>query len=113
MSLYNPPILTVDPRAFVGRARDDSVELLFDPCFQKNGDHGFCELTVNFLHRVFRFRTVLGQRRPLAPNLVAGKATSALEECQQVGVKLVFVRVGETVGATRVDLQGGIPDQPC
>jgi hypothetical protein len=36
----------------------------------------------------------------------AGKATSGLEECQQVGVELVFVRVRETVGCARGDQSG-------
>jgi hypothetical protein len=34
----------------------------------------------------------------------AGKVTSGLKECQQVGVELVFVRFGEAVGCPRVDL---------
>jgi hypothetical protein len=33
-----------------------------------------------------------------------GKATSGLEECQQIDVELVFVRVRETVGRARVNL---------
>ena len=40
-----------------------------------------------------------------------GEATSGLQECQQVGIELVFVRVGETVWATWVDLQGRVLDQ--
>ena len=34
----------------------------------------------------------------------AGKATSGLKECQQVGVELFFVRVREAVRRARVDL---------
>jgi hypothetical protein len=34
----------------------------------------------------------------------AGKATSGLKECQQVGIELVFVRVREAVGCARIDL---------
>ncbi len=41
----------------------------------------------------------------------AGKATSGLKECQQVGVELVFVRVREAVGRARVDLQGRVLDE--
>jgi len=35
----------------------------------------------------------------------AGTAASGLQECQQVGIELILVRVGETVGAARVDLK--------
>ena len=41
----------------------------------------------------------------------AGKATSGFKECQQVSVKLVLVRIRETVGAARIDLQGRVLDQ--
>ena len=41
----------------------------------------------------------------------AGKATSGLKECQQVGVELVFVSIGEAVGRACVDLQGRILNQ--
>jgi hypothetical protein len=41
----------------------------------------------------------------------AGKATSGRQECQQVGVELVFVRVREAVGCARVDLEGRVLDQ--
>jgi len=34
----------------------------------------------------------------------ADKATSDLEECQQIGVELVFMRVREAMGCARVDL---------
>ena len=34
----------------------------------------------------------------------AGKATSGFEECQQVGIELVLVRVCEAVGCARVYL---------
>lgn len=41
----------------------------------------------------------------------ADKATSGLDECQQVCVELVFVRVYETVRSACIDLQGCILDQ--
>jgi hypothetical protein len=39
--------------------------------------------------------------------------TSGRDEFQQVGVEPFFVRVGETVRAARVDLQGRILEQLC
>jgi len=42
---------------------------------------------------------VTGRHQPSG----AGKATSGLKECQQVDVEVVFVRVREAVGCTRVD----------
>jgi hypothetical protein len=41
----------------------------------------------------------------------AGTATLGLEECQQVGVELVLVRVGRAVGCPWIDLQGRILDE--
>src|SRR5450759_2729534 len=38
-------------------------------------------------------------------------APSGPEKGEQVGIELVFVRVGETVRATRVDLQGRVLDE--
>src|SRR5450759_1825953 len=40
-----------------------------------------------------------------------GKASSGLEECQQIGVELVPVRVREAVRCARVDLEGRVLDQ--
>src|SRR5450759_4756765 len=40
-----------------------------------------------------------------------GKASSGLEECQQIGVELVLVRVREAMGCARVDLQGRVLPQ--
>ena len=42
--------------------------------------------------------------RGTVTNTGAGKATSGLKECQQVGVKLVFMRIRETVGRAGIDL---------
>ena len=42
---------------------------------------------------------------------VSDKATSDIEECQQIGVELVFVRVREAMGCARVDLQGCVLDK--
>src|SRR5665647_1777815 len=44
------------------------------------------------------------RRVRLAELVRAGRATSGLKECQQVGVELVFVSVREAVGCARVDL---------
>ena len=46
----------------------------------------------------------VGAKRRIAGAHVAVRARSVREEGQQVGVELVLVRVGQTVGATRIDL---------
>ena len=51
------------------------------------------------------------RRARLAELVRAGKASSALKECQQVGVELLLVRVREAVGCALVDLQGRVLDQ--
>ena len=51
------------------------------------------------------------RRVRLAELVRAGKASSGLKECQQVGVELLLVRVREAVGCALVDLQGRVLDQ--
>ena len=41
----------------------------------------------------------------------AGNAPTRHKECQQFGVELVFVGVGQAVGSAGIDLQGGVSDQ--
>ena len=45
-----------------------------------------------------------GPRYRRRPPGGAGKATSGLKECHQVGVELFLVRFGQAVGCARVDL---------
>ena len=67
-------------------------------------------LFMDFIAEIRRRHLISGERTVLAFS-AAQESPSGIEKSEQVGIELVFMRDGEAVRPTRIDLQGDIFDE--